>query len=230
MPKVMIIEDERDIGDLIKTQLESAGLETEVARSGGAGKEAIESGKNFDLYIIDWMLPEVSGIELCQLIRSKNATMQKPVIMVTALTQSENIIQGLEAGADDYITKPFDMDVLIARVRAQLRRGNATPASEVDEIEHDGFKINYKKCQVSLNDEPINLTNTEYQILTTLSKDPGCVFTREQLISQILGDNVHVTNRTIDTHMAGLRKKLKEASKLIETIRGIGYRFHDINS
>ncbi len=230
MPKVMIIEDERDIGDLIKTQLDSAGLETEVARSGGEGRDIIESGKNFDLYIIDWMLPEVSGIQLCQLIRSKEATKVTPVIMVTALTQSDNIIQGLEAGADDYITKPFDMDVLIARVRAQLRRNNVASTTGPEEIEWDGFKINYKKCQVTINDEPVNLTHTEYQILTTLSKDPGCVFTREQLISQILGDNVHVTNRTIDTHMAGLRKKLKDASKLIETIRGIGYRFFDINS
>ncbi|MCB9092436.1 MAG: response regulator transcription factor [Halobacteriovoraceae bacterium] len=231
MNNVLIIEDEFDIGELLKTQLEIAGLHPHVIRNGNdALKEINDQGEKYQLFIIDWMLPEFTGIELCKCIRENNNTQHIPVLMVTALTQPENIIEGLDAGADDYITKPFDMDVLLARARAQLRR-NQIFSSTKDQtvIEFFPLRIDFKKCQVLLGESPISLTKTEYEILGTLAKDPGHVFTREQLIKKILGDDVHVTNRTIDTHVAGLRKKLGEASSFVETIRGIGYRFTDIH-
>jgi DNA-binding response OmpR family regulator len=171
------------------------------------------------------MLPGDSGIEILKKIRTHQALKTLPIIMVTALTQPENIIQGLDAGADDYITKPFDMDILHARVRAQLRRYQQiqTPPKEVMDFKE--LMIDKKQCKAVLSGKDLPLTLTEYRILETLATSPGHVFTRAQLIEQIQGNNVFVTNRTIDTHVAGLRKKLGAYSDYIITSRGIGYAF-----
>jgi len=144
--------------------------------------------------------------------------------MITALTQPENIVAGLDAGANDYISKPFDLKVLEARVRVQLR----DPSPQNKELfEFGELKIEIAKCKVYVSDIEINLTSTEFKILQLLTSKPGHVFTREQLINSILGEQVFVTGRTIDTHIAGLRKKMAATSDYIETIRGIGYRFKD---
>lgn len=222
--RILIIEDDADIRDLIRLQLKLQNYTVEVARTGLEAKTLIER-TSYDLFLIDRMLPDTNGIELCKYIRSNSLTSQKPIILVTALSEPENIIDGLDAGADDYITKPFDINILHARVRAQLRKLAPKKSSHVFEFEN--LFVDLQKCRVKVDKQEVNLTNTEFQILATLSKSPGIVHTRESLISKILGDEVHVTNRTIDTHIAGLRKKLKDASNLIETIRGVGYRLQD---
>ncbi len=225
-PRVMLVEDEQDIRDLITIQLETQGLNVYPIENGTKALTEISLNNHYDLFIIDWMLPGISGIELCKAIRKNNLLKETPVLMVTALTQSENIVAGLDAGADDYVTKPFDMNVLQARVRSQLRRKSTTALSNTL-LEFDCLKLDVNKCLIEVEGESIHLTSTEFRILSILATKPGHVFTREQLISQIQGQNVHVTSRTVDTHVAGLRKKMDKASHLIETIRGIGYRFKD---
>ena len=148
--------------------------------------------------------------------------------MITALTQADNIIAGLDAGADDYITKPFDLNVLQARVRVQLRGTSVAKAESSDMLDFGLLKIEINKCRVFIQNEEVTLTSTEFKILLLLAQKPGHVYTREQFINNIQGENIFVTGRTIDTHIAGLRKKLGEASNMIETIRGIGYRFKDV--
>lgn len=222
--KILIIEDDHDIRDLIRLQLKLQNYDVSVASS---GKEAIEQTENndFQLFLIDRMLPDTNGIELCKLLRLNKKYESTPIILVTALSEPENIIEGLDAGANDYITKPFDINILHARVRAQLRSLKPSKSSEL--LEFGLLKIDVQKCSVKVEEESIGLTNTEFQILTTLALKPGIVHTRESLIQKILGGDVHVTNRTIDTHIAGLRKKLKVCSTAIETIRGVGYRLKD---
>jgi DNA-binding response OmpR family regulator len=223
MAKILVVEDEADIRELIKVQLEIAGNQVVVIEDGEEAARYLETAKPFDLYVIDWMLPGLSGVDLCRQIRSKKETKTSPILMVTALTQSEKIIEGLDAGADDYVTKPFDMNVLLARVRAQLRKNN----TQKNVLNYGPLKMNFKNCDIHLEGQRVPLTNTEYQILKMMAVEPGHVFTREQIIGNIQGDNIVVTHRTVDTHVAGLRKKLATASKYIETIRGIGYRFSD---
>ncbi len=223
--KILIIEDEADIALLLKAQIESQGYQAEIAYSGLIAKDIISVDKTFDLFLVDWMLPNLTGIEVCKFIRSDSSTKDIPIIMVTALTQAENIIEGLDAGADDYITKPFDMDILLARIRAQLRRKEKPTNPDIIKVED--LSIDLGRCCVKILNDEINLTHTEFRILSLLATESGKVFTREQLIKTIIGEDVHVTNRTIDTHVAGLRKKLGSYSDVVRTIRGIGYRFID---
>lgn len=186
----------------------------------------LEREESIDLFIIDWMLPgSINGLEFTKKVRTYKAYQDTPIIMLTALTQPDNIVAGLDAGADDYITKPFDLAVLRARVRVQLRDNSSNKFSDL--LDFGLLRIEISKCRVQVNDVEINLTSTEFKILQMLAERPGHVFTREQFISNILGEHVFVTGRTIDTHIAGLRKKLGDGSNMIETIRGIGYRFKD---
>jgi two-component system phosphate regulon response regulator PhoB len=222
--KILVIEDDADIRELIRLQLQLQNYKTFVAKTGEEAK-ALFSQQSFDLFIIDRMLPDTSGIEICKNLRASSLTAKTPIILLTALAEPQNIIEGLDAGADDYITKPFDINILHARVRAQLRR--LAPKEKTETITFEGLSLDIKKCRVKVEQEEILLTNTEFQILATLAQEPGIVHTRESLITKILGEDVFVTNRTIDTHIAGLRKKIKGASKLIETIRGVGYRLQD---
>ncbi|MBY0516616.1 MAG: response regulator transcription factor [Bacteriovoracaceae bacterium] len=232
MGKILIIEDEQDIRDLISFQLKAEGHQVTAAESADKAVGHIERGEMFDLMLVDWMLPGVlSGLEFTRKLRQIKNYKEVPVIMVTALTQPENIVAGLDAGADDYITKPFDLEVLQARVRVQMRalpqNSSSTPQSMGSIFECEELKVDKAKVRVTVADEEIALTSTEFKILTILAEKPGHVFTRTQLISNIQGENIHVTGRTVDTHIAGLRKKLASAGRLIETIRGIGYRFKD---
>ena len=221
---ILIVEDDHDIRELIRLQLQMQNYQVSVAANGLEAKRLIQSG-NFHLFILDRMLPDTNGLDLCRIIRTTANMEETPILLVTAMVQPQNIIEGLDAGADDYITKPFDINVLHARVRSQLRR--LVPKKASDLLTFGELTIDIKKCRVKVTDEEIPLTNTEFQILASLAKEPGIVHTRENLISNILGDDVHVTNRTIDTHIAGLRKKIKICSNLIETIRGVGYRLQE---
>ncbi len=222
---ILVIEDQIDISELIQMQLELHGYQVDTAINISKAKDKIGQ-KTYDMFLVDRMLPDGTGIEMCQFLRLNSATSAAPIIFVTALSEPENIIEGLDAGANDYITKPFDINVLNARVRANLRR-SYPEGKEISEFNFHGILLNDTKKEVKVDSNTINLTLTEYQILALLMKEPGVVHSRASLISNILGDDIHVTNRIIDTHIVGLRKKLKDKAKYIETIRGIGYRFKE---
>jgi DNA-binding response OmpR family regulator len=226
---ILVIEDEHDIRDLIRFQLSQEGLNVIMAESVDKAIELIEKQDSIDLFIVDWMLPGImSGLEFIKKLRLQKKYLETPIIMITALSQADNIVAGLDAGADDYITKPFDLNVLQARVRVQLRNNLKSGKTNSDQLDFGILKIEINKCKVTVGKEEIQLTSTEFKILTILALKPGHVFTREQFINNIQGENIFVTGRTIDTHMAGLRKKIGEAANLIETIRGIGYKFKDV--
>lgn len=220
--QILIVEDDSDILLLMKLQLQTAGYSVETTTTISQATQLLSKQK-YDLHIIDRMLPDGQGTELCKQIRNE-LKLVTPIIIVTALSRPEHIIEGLDAGADDYIVKPFDIHVFQARIRAQLRRLEQKISKEIIIGE---LKVSPEKCQVWFKDEELFLTNTEFQILLHLVSKPGIVQTRESLIKSILGDEVHVTNRTIDTHMVSLRKKIKEAANYIETIRGVGYRCYE---
>jgi DNA-binding response OmpR family regulator len=226
--KILVIEDEQDIRDLISFQLRAEGHTIVAVESADKAISVIERGEKIDLFVIDWMLPgSMSGLEFTKKLRAQKSYSSSPVIMLTAMTQAENIVAGLDAGADDYITKPFDMNVLQARVRVQLRE-TAADTQDQDFLKYGSLSIHVTKCKVIVDNQEVNLTSTEFKILLLLAQKPGHVFTREQFINSIQGENIFVTGRTIDTHIAGLRKKLGETANVIETIRGIGYRFRDV--
>lgn len=222
--KILIIEDDPDISEVLKLQLELKQYQPVVTSSYLAAQKALEAD-TYDLFLIDRMLPDAAGTDICKYLRSHEKYQGSPIILITAMAEPENIVEGLDAGADDYITKPFDINILHARVRAQLRRLEQAPTST--EFSVGPLSLNKEKCEVKNAGSLLQLTNTEFQILTQLFENPGVVYSREKLIGKILGDEVHVTNRTIDTHIAGLRKKLGNASEYIETIRGIGYRLKE---
>lgn len=225
---ILVIEDEQDIRDLISFQLKSEGHRVTSAESADKAISVIERGEKVDLFIVDWMLPgSMNGLDFTKKLRAQKIYQETPVIMITAMTQPENIVAGLDAGADDYITKPFDINVLQARVRVQLRSLRPGTIQPTDELSFGDLKIHVTKCRVFVQTEEIQLTSTEFKILLLLAQKPGHVYTREQFINSIQGESIFVTGRTIDTHIAGLRKKLGSQANVIETIRGIGYRFRD---
>jgi len=229
----LIVEDENAIANLIKVNLETLGIKATIINQ---GREAIthlqnSTDINYSLIILDRMLPALDGIEICKFIRMYEQTKNIPVSMVTALTKSGDIVGGLEAGADDYVTKPFDINVLKARVKSLLRRYRPQKEDEKSEAKgnssklvHRGITVDTEQCKVWTGENEISLTVSEYKLLCTLLERPGKVLTRKYLVETIQGGPIHVTERTIDTHIFGLRKKLNEYSNFIETIRGIGYR------
>lgn len=227
--QILVIEDEQDIRDLISFQLKSEGHRVLAVDSADKAVSILERNESIDLFIIDWMLPgSMNGLEFTKKIKNHKKYKDLPVIMITALTQPDNIVSGLDAGADDYITKPFDLNVLQARVRVQLRSHSDSKLKASDILDFGMLKIEINKCRVFIQNDEITLTSTEFRILLLLAQKPGHVYTREQFINNIQGEHIFVTGRTIDTHVAGLRKKMGDASNMIETIRGIGYRFKDV--
>lgn len=226
---ILVIEDEQDIRDLISFQLKAEGHNVLLTESVDKAITIVEGPEKIDLFIIDWMLPGImSGLEFTKKLRGQKQYKETPIVMITALTQPDNIVAALDAGADDYITKPFDLNVLQARVRVQLRNIDKSEQTQDDTLDFGLMKIEITKCRVTVEKEEAQLTSTEFKILSMLAQKPGHVFTREQFINNIQGENIFVTGRTIDTHIAGLRKKIGPAANMIETIRGIGYRFKDV--
>jgi len=224
---ILVVEDEQDIRDLISFQLKAEGHTVLLSDKVDRAISIVENEK-VDLFIIDWMLPGLmSGLEFTKKLRAQKQYHDTPIIMITALTQPDNIVAALDAGADDYITKPFDLNVLQARVRVQLRNVDKSEKTIEELLDFGLLKIELQKCRVIVGKDELNLTSTEYKILTMLAQKPGHVFTREQFINNIQGENIFVSGRTIDTHIAGLRKKMDAAANMIETIRGIGYKFKD---
>lgn len=222
---ILIIEDEPDINELLSISLLENNYTVSKAFDGEKGLN-IARELSPDLILLDLMLPGISGLDVCKLLKSEQKTSSIKIIILTALSQEHDIVKGLELGADDYITKPFSMMVLNARIKSVLRRNLREKNQFVETINIDNIQITPKTRTVKIDKEIIDLTFTEFQILLLLSTHPGWVFTRYQIINKIRGDNYPVTDRSIDFQIVGLRKKMGPKGKLIETIRSVGYRFH----
>ncbi|MCB9025561.1 MAG: response regulator transcription factor [Bdellovibrionaceae bacterium] len=228
MPTVFVIEDEEDIAELIKYNLTLEGYNVEVFHTGEAGLKALEA-RTPDLLLLDLMLPGVDGLEICRRVKDSSFKRQVPIIMVTAKGEEKDVVLGLELGADDYVSKPFSPKVLMARVRAVIRRDKFTPVNDDSVIERAGLFLHKGRHELKINGQLVDLTNSEFQIIYFLAKRPGWVFTRTQIVDAIHGDNYAVTDRSIDFQMVGLRKKLGSIGHLIETVRGVGYRFKELD-
>lgn len=224
--KILIVEDEEDVMELVRYNLVKEGFKCEFALNGLQGVEMARSGLP-DLVLLDLMLPELDGLEVCKKIKNNQQTADIPIIMVTAKSDEADIVTGLELGADDYITKPFSPKVLVARVRAVLRRKNTQTTDETSVIRVDDIQIDPGRHKVLVKDKAVELTSTEFGLLHFLASRPGWVFTRYQIVDGVHGSDYPVTDRSIDVQIVGLRKKLGAAGKYIETVRGIGYRFKE---
>lgn len=224
--KILVAEDEEDIRELIHFNLFKEKFNVETAANGA---EALEKAKTFrpDLVLLDIMMPEMDGLEVCRLLREDTNFQNTGIIMLTAKGDEDDIVKGLEMGADDYVVKPFSPKIVVARANAVLRRKISKTPDKQDIFETQGIKIDSTRRKVSINDKEITLTFTEFQILSLLAQKSGWVFTRSQIVDTIRGDNHAVTDRSVDVQIVGLRKKLGEKGELIETVRGVGYRFKE---
>lgn len=227
--RILVVDDEIKILDLIKTYLEKEGYSVITASHGKRALQLFESEKP-DLVVLDLMMPEMSGYEVCKKIC---AASQTPVIMLTARSEEVDKLLGLELGADDYITKPFSLRELAARIRAVLRRierqldGKAPEGGGEGILEYEGIKLDQMKKSVTLNGKSVSLTPTEYKILALLLSNPGVVFSRLQILEEVLGDYYEGYERSLDTHMSNLRKKLGDDPAnphYIKTVYGMGYK------
>lgn len=225
--RILVVEDETEIRRLIVLHLQREGFEVDQTGDGEEARQWLTT-KDYDLAVFDWMLPSLSGLELTRWMRKRNQLGHVPVLFVTAKTEPEHIAAGLDAGADDYLSKPFDTLVLMARVNALLRRREWLEArnapSESSVLTLGPLSMNTQTYEVTLAGEPMELTRSEFRLLETLMMNQGKVLSRENLIGEIQGEGVNVVGRTVDTHVFGLRKKMGELGDLIETIRGVGYR------
>ena len=226
---IQIIEDEPDIADLLEFNIINAGYKSSKSKDGETGLEKVREMQP-DLILLDLLLPGINGLDVCSILKSDTQTKSIPIIMLTALGQEKDIVKGLESGADDYITKPFSVEILLARIRAVLRRNLSDKTTQEDNVSIHGITITPKTRGVLVENKKLNLTFTEFQILHLLASHPGWVFTRYQIIDKIREDNYPVTDRSVDFQIVGLRKKLGNHGKLIETVRGVGYRFQDNES
>jgi len=226
MKQILIIEDERDIYELLRFRLEKEGFAVTYAATGEAGvKVATETPP--DLVLLDLMLPGMDGLEACRALRAHPRSKQVPIIMLTAKDEDMDVVTGLEVGADDYITKPFSPRVVVARVRAVMRRRSEGAAPETEVLQRGAIRIDPGRHRVEADGEAIALTATEFLLLHVLARRPGWVFSRSQLIDEMRGGEVVITDRAVDVQVVGLRKKLGAHGELIETVRGVGYRFRE---
>ena len=224
--KILVVEDEEDIAELIEYNLLKNGYAVHVVSS---GEEAIPSARKQgpDLVLLDLMLPGIDGLEVCRRLKGDVSTRDIPVIMVTARGDEEDVVAGLELGADDYILKPFSPRVLAARVGAVLRRKPAADGKDTETVRAGGMEILPGRREVLVQGESVALTFTEFNLLLTLAKRPGWVFTRSQISEAVRGGRYHVTERSVDVHIRALRKKLGTGADSLETVRGVGYRFRE---
>lgn len=226
---IFIIEDERNIAELIKFNLEKEGFRVQHSAKGLTGLELARKLKP-DLIILDLMLPEIDGLEICKVLKKNDSTAHIPIIMLTAKAQETDKIIGLELGADDYITKPFSPRELIARVKTILRRVQEKPKSDI--VRAGTIEINHGKHVVTLKGKPVDLTSKEYDLLKTLLEAGGRVLAREVLLDRVWGydKSLNIETRTVDMHIRQLRKKLKAEAEKIVTVKNVGYRFDSESS
>lgn len=226
-PKILVIEDERALVEVLSYNLEREGFEVLVAHDGQEGLRQAQL-KLPDLVVLDLMLPLKPGLEVCRELRMGPRTREIPIVMVTAKAEESDELVGFATGADDYVTKPYSMKVLIQRIKKELRRvqlQEEAPTGTI--IESQGVVIDRHSHKAFFRDQELPLTPTEFRLLEVLIRQAGRAFTRYELMDAAIGEDAIVLERTIDVHIKSLRKKLGEAGELIETVRGVGYRFHE---
>ncbi len=226
MPKhILIVEDEEDIQTLLSFNLKKEGYKTHSVYSGEQALKIIYDTQP-DLILLDIMIPDTDGFEICKQLKSTPATSSIPIIFLSAKTQEHNIITGLELGADDYLTKPFNLNILIAKIRSLLRKKSKQHLSDTKTImAFNDLILDTNTLHVTADNQSIALNNTEFKLLTFMAQKPGWVFSRQQLINACKGDDYIVTDRSIDVLIVAIRKKLGKCAYRIETVRGAGYRF-----
>jgi two-component system, OmpR family, alkaline phosphatase synthesis response regulator PhoP len=223
---ILVVEDEDDIQELVRYNLAKEGYRVAQALSGEEGFKAAKSS-NPDLIVLDLMLPGLDGLEICRLLKADPKTSHTPIVMLTAKGEESDVVSGLELGADDYITKPFSPKVLVARLRAVLRRKAKESVDEASPLKIREITIHPGRHEVLVKGKIVNLTFTEFQLLHFLAKRPGWVFTRQQIVDEVKGEDYPVTDRSVDVQVVGLRKKLGACGEYVETVRGVGYRFKE---
>jgi two-component system phosphate regulon response regulator PhoB len=227
-PRILIIEDERPLTDVLSYNLQREGYEAIVAHD---GQEGLRKAQTLlpDAVLLDLMLPVRNGLEVCRELRSGDRTRTLPIIMLTAKAEETDQVVGFSLGADDYVTKPFSVKVLMERIKALLRRREAD-GEKSDVINHMGVRIDRVRHRAYVEGKELDLTPTEFRLLESLLRQPGRAFTRAQLMDAAIGEGAIVLERTIDVHVKSLRRKLEIAGEYIETVRGVGYRFRESKS
>lgn len=224
-PYVLVVEDEDSIALLLRYNLEKEGFEVKVVEEGDTALYEVEERKP-DLVLLDWMIPEISGMEVCKRIREKEATRDIPVILLTARGEENDRLRGLDNGADDYIVKPFSPKELIARIRAVLRR--ARPVTGAKQLEYGGITLDLAAHKANSGASPIKLGPTEFRLLAHFLENPRRVYSRDQLLNAVWGNDAFLESRTVDVHVRRLRKAMAEAKPgledLIKTVRAAGYK------
>ena len=223
--KVLIVEDDRSLAEVLDYNLTQAGYDTIVANDGQQGLSQAKL-KSPELVVLDLMIPVVDGLEVCRRLRADPATRNQLVLMLTAKSEETDQVAGFSVGADDYVTKPFSVKVLLERIRALLRRRQGTQQSG-DILVSQGVMIDRERHRVMVGERLLDLTPSEFSLLESLIRQPGRVFKRSELIDAALGGDSLVLDRTIDVHIRALRKKMGDFAELVETVRGVGYRFRD---
>lgn len=230
VPRILIVDDEKDIVELVAYNLEKEGYEVLKALDGEKALALVQTKKPA-LVVLDLMLPGIQGLEVCKRLRRDAETAQVPIIMLTAKGEEIDKVLGLEVGADDYVTKPFSVKELVARVKALLRRTDVAKQPEKPEIfEFKGLRIDMKSYEVTVNGRKVNLSPTEFKLLHFLSRNPGRVYSRDQILDKVWGDESFVEPRTVDVHVRRLRAQIESDENspvYIVTVRGVGYKFAD---
>ena len=225
--RILVVEDEADLREVITYNLTREGFKVIEAEG---GLEGLRKAREHDpgLLLLDLMLPDVDGLEVCRRLRKDPLTSTLPIIMVTAKGEESDVVLGLGIGADDYVTKPFSPSELVARVKAVLRRGRRrAEEGPTERIVRDGLVVDATRHEVLLDGKPLRFTATELRLLHFLASHPGRVFNRDQLLRRVMGEHAVLVDRNIDVHVRAIRGKLGRLRDLIETVRGVGYRFQD---
>jgi two-component system phosphate regulon response regulator PhoB len=222
----LVVEDDRAISEILVYNLDKAGYEVSLAIDGRDGVNQAQL-KLPDVILLDVMLPVIDGVEVCRRLRSKPETASSIIIMLTAKTEEADQLIGFSVGADDYVTKPFSVRVLMERIKALQRRKVAKPDDDNDVVTRAGIMLDRRRYRVNVDERPVELTKSEFRLLDTLIRQPGRAFDRTELIDSALGEDTLVLERTIDVHIRALRKKIGPKADAIETVRGVGYRFKE---
>lgn len=225
-PKILIVEDDADLTEVLSYNLRQAGYEVIVARDGSQGLRQAELFTP-DVVLLDLMLPLVDGLEVCRRLRAGEATRDTLIVMLTAKAEEVDQLVGLSLGADDYVTKPFSVKVLLERIKALLRRRTEARSDAAEVIGSQGISINRRRHTATAGGQLLNLTQSEFRLLEVFVRQPGRAFTRNELLEAALDKDGMVLERTVDVHIRSLRQKLGDHAYLIETVRGLGYRFRD---
>ncbi len=223
--KILVIEDDRSLAEVLTYNLKQAGYEVILATDGQDGLLQAQV-KSPDIVLLDLMLPVIDGLDVCRRLRADNSTKDVLIVMLTAKAEESDELVGFSLGADDYVTKPFSVKVLLERIKA-LRRRRTTEATSDEIVMRMGVTVDRRRHQVFIEGKAVQLTRSEFRLLDTLIRQPGRVFDRTELIDAALGEDTLVMERTIDVHIRALRRKMGKAADVIETVRGVGYRFRD---